>query len=855
MNKQIYLVDVSSLFFRAFYAVRPLTSPQGVPVNAVYGFLSMILKLIKEKKPQYLVFCYDRKEPSFRKDIFPDYKANRSETPQDLIPQIPYMKKLAEVLGIPSLEKEGFEADDLIGTLTRTARQQGFEVFIVSGDKDFGQVIAPHVWLVDTMKDVQMGPAEVIEKWGVSPEQFIDYLAIVGDTSDNVPGIRGIGPKGAVQLLKQFGTLENIYQQIDQVNSASLRKKLEEGKDQVFISKKLVTIVQDVPVSEQMQDYQRTDFHHDELRALLHELNFKNFEKTIFGEVSPATVVKVESSQVSNTSPMIFQPALGESKIVDLHCQTLEISQLSEKVQPHSVWWYLPFDRGLLLANDKTVYLLQGQIEQLEPIFQGKNVQWKSHDLKKAWQTLDLSNQKAKWDSMLAAYVLDPGTELHIENLFHKYLGQTLSQFPEPEEIYQWMLDLEKVLTEELKKKQLFDVLEKIDLPLVAILQQMEKVGVKIDRRALEIQSKDLVQEISSLEKEIWSVAGQVFNIASPKQLAQILFEKMKLPVQKKTKTGYSTDNEVLEKLKDQSPLPDLVLKYREFAKLKSTYVDALPLLADGKDRVHSHFNQALTTTGRLSSSDPNLQNIPIRTERGSLVRKAFIAEEGNALLSLDYSQIELRILAHVSEDPGLIRAFADDLDIHTATASEVFGIDLKAVTSDQRRTAKAINFGIAYGQGAFGLSENLGISRSEASEIIRRYFTKFPQVQNYIESTIRFAYEHGYVQTLFGRRRYLHELQSKNAAIKKFGERAAINAPMQGTASDLVKKAMINIAEFSSLQMILQVHDELIFEGPESQLKEEASKIQKMMESVVQWKVPLKVHWGIGPNWDQCHS
>ncbi|MFP5518707.1 MAG: DNA polymerase I [Bdellovibrionia bacterium] len=862
--KKVYLIDVSAMFFRAYYAIRPLSSPTGLPVNAIYGFMSMLIKLIKDEKPEYMIFCYDRKEPSFRKALYDGYKANRTEMPEDLAKQIPYIKQIAGLLGVKDLEVPDYEADDIIGSIVAKKDLWNAQMIIVSGDKDFSQLVQDNVILYDTMKDVRLDSAGVKSKWGVSPEQFIDYLAIVGDSSDNVPGVKGIGEKGALKLLEQFQTLEKIYEQIDAVDSKSIKQKLIDSKEMAFLSKKLVTIVTSVPVSERIEDYRIQSLKRDELRKFLQELNFKTFEKSLLGELS----LNGESSpdnkvSLAQSSPATQSPSGGSSTDqASVALVKVERALLTEKVLENTQQ-VLPFEqgqelwgvespRGVFVADAECVYELPGEPKSWGAKFMALGIKWKGFDLKSFWHRLGISQGHAVWDSMLAAYVLKARDTSEFAKIYESYCHETLPELASASQVFAAQLDLADKLEHELEKIHGKDILEKFDLPLANILLKMENRGIALDKDLLKQQSIKLEQDISVLEKQIIDLAGEKFNVASPKQLGVILFEKLGLEAGKKTKTGYSTDNEVLQGL--DHPIAPLVLEFRELSKLKSTYVDALPQLADEEGRVHTSFNQALTTTGRLSSTHPNLQNIPIRTPRGQEVRKAFVAGKGLSLLSADYSQIELRVLAHISEDPNLIKAFADDLDIHAATAAEIYGLSLKEVTSDLRRAAKAVNFGIAYGQGAFGLAENLGISRSEAKEIIDRYFTRFKNVKDYIENTIKSAHEKGYVETLFGRRRYIEELSSKNMALKKFGERAAINAPIQGTASDLVKLAMIELDQKIEIPMLLQVHDELIFEGQESKLHDEAKKIISIMENVTKLKVPLKVNYAIGLNWDEAH-
>lgn len=864
MKKQIYVVDVSSMFFRAFYAIRPLTSTKGVPVNAVYGFISMIVKLMKDKNPDHIVFCYDRKDPSFRKDLYTEYKANRSEMPDDMQVQMPYLKQVASLLGICDMELKTFEADDLIGTVACIAQKQDYEVYIVSGDKDFCQLVNENVFLYDTMKELIYDSAMVKEKHGVTPAQFIDYLAITGDTSDNIPGVAGIGPKGAQKLIEQFGTLEGIYENIDQISSDSIKEKLLKSKDNALLSKKLVTIVCDAPITHNMDDFKLKGFKTDELRAFLQELNFKTFEKNLLGEGQTAFVIKPQAAKEKKMAVVESAAAPSEfsggvySATHKASVRLWDHEVVQQKISSGEE--FFTFIEASKFAIGFGAELFMCDVSQCKLDF--SKAIWSGFDLKKVWTELGFksagNNFKTKWDLLLSSYVLRAADTSDVEKLAEVFLHHSLDLSTieaEEEKIktcYELYLDIGDAVRKELDQKELNVIYEKLEKPIIPILFEMERKGIKLDLNFLKNFSQELGAELAVQEEKIHKIAGEKFNIASPKQLGVILFEKMGLEAIKKTKTGYSTDNDVLEKL--DHPIAKEVITYREVAKLKSTYVDALPEMADQAGRVHTHFNQALTATGRLSSTNPNLQNIPIKTEKGQKVRKAFIASEGKKLLSVDYSQIELRVLAHISEDAGLIKAFNDDLDIHTATASEVFAVDLKSVTKDQRRIAKAVNFGIAYGQGTYGLAEALGIPRKEAAEIIERYFAKFGGIRDYIENTIKKAHEQKFVETLFGRRRYIPELDNKNVMIKKFGERAAINAPIQGTASDLVKMAMIELIPDLKIDLLLQVHDELIFEATEDDIKEQLDWIVETMQNVAKLKVPLKVNYAIGNNWDEAH-
>lgn len=862
--KKLFLVDVSSIFFRAFFALPPLTNEKGMPTNALYGFMSMTLKLLRDIKPDYLVFCFDTKEPSFRNEMYELYKANREEMPSDLIPQVPYVKKLTELLGIPILEMPGFEADDLIGTLTKKGLENHCQVVIVSGDKDFAQLVNQKVIMLDTMKDVTYDVDGVIAKWGVRPEQMIDYLALVGDSSDNIPGVKGIGPKGAQKLLHQFGTLEGIYQHLDEVPGKALKAKLEESKGMAFLSQKLVTIHQDINIPQGFEDFKLRPIAREELRSTLLDLGFKTFVRNILGDGDGAQVGNSSSSsptlEASQEAIASVAPASGQMRTVREKNKTRieeewSLEDVATMVEPYSEVMVITTERGIYIGSGQVVARISGEPGGLGKVLSSKLIKWTGFDLKEIWHQVQAVDPIPGWDMMLASYVLKPRSVGGFAEVYKEETGEAYPDLPTPIQMLDCYERLQTVLKNKLDEAKGKEILEKFELPLAPVLYAMEKRGILIDVKELREQSSELGRDLRQLEEAIFAEAGGTFNIASPKQLAEILFHKLKLTPGKKTKTGYSTDSEVLEKLLQEHPIAQLILDYRELAKLKSTYVDTLPALINPQtERLHTHFNQAGTTTGRLSSQNPNLQNIPIRTERGRAVRKAFIAKPGALLLSADYSQIELRILAHMSGDEALIRAFSSDQDIHSATAAEVFSVPLHEVSPELRRKAKAINFGIAYGQGAFGLSESLGISRGEAAEIIGRYFQRFSHVKEYMDSVVKEAVQVGYVTTMFGRRRYITELASKSMAVKKFGERAAINAPIQGSASDLVKLAMIQLYQDLEWPMLLQVHDELVFEVPEDEVDEAKGRIKEIMEGVCSLKVPLIVNVGSGPNWEQAH-
>lgn len=842
--KSLYLVDVSSLFFRAFYAIPPLSNKKGQPTNALHGLLSMTTKLLREFKPDYLAFCYDRKEPSFRKGLYPEYKAQREAMPDDLALQVPYIKKLASALGIPQFELQDYEADDLIGSLCRFGLEQKLEVVIVSGDKDFAQLVGPSVSLVDTMKDRKFDSEAVKAKWGIRPGQMIDYLALVGDSSDNIPGVRGIGPKTAEKLLQDFGSLEKIYEQIEIVKPSGVQKKLIENKEMAFLSQKLVTIVSDLHFVDSAEELEKKEVNPTDLEQLLDELEFKSFKTKLLSVPSDQVVQKAETpSQMATVAKSM------RSELVRFEAS---LANLSEKVSPYSDVWLIENALGIALAFENNLFIFNSQdLENFRTWASGRMIRFKGFDLKKLWHRLELKQPLIAEDLMLAHYTATSLPVSELEQIYEFHFDKKIADLPSFEQIYEICLLIESKCLELLRERNCENIYRDFEVPLVPVLYEMEVRGVGLDCDLLKEQSASLHQDLLRIEGEIYSLAGEKFNILSPKQLAVILFEKLGLEKGKKTKTGFSTGIDVLEKLKSKHPLVALIIEYRELSKLKSTYVDALPqLVSSTTQRVHTEFRQALTTTGRLSSANPNLQNIPIRTERGRMIREAFVPARDHQFLVVDYSQIELRILAHLSEDAALIRAFQDGQDIHQSTASEIFEVALDQVSADMRRQAKAVNFGIAYGQGAFGLAESLNIERKTAQEIIDRYFKRFAGVKNYMQNAIEKASRDGFVETLFGRRRYVLELKSKNPSLRKFGERAAINAPIQGTASDLVKKAMIELRDEVSIPMVLQVHDELIFEAPRTDLEEEQLRVKKIMESVAKLNVPLKVNMLIGPSW-----
>lgn len=852
--KRLCLVDVSAMYFRAFYAIRPLSNSAGLPTNALFGFLSITGKMLRQLKPDYLAYCFDRKDGSFRNEKYEEYKANRSEMPEDLRPQVPYVRKLAEALNIPSIDIQGYEADDVIGMLARFSEKENIEVIIVSGDKDFAQLIDGQVKMFDPMKEVLYDEAGVMEKWGVRPDQIIDYLSIVGDASDNVPGIKGVGPKGAVKLLSEYGTLEKIYENVEEISGKAMKQKIKDAKDLAFLSKELVSIVTENHTGiEHIEELKWKGPNFKDLDSLLEELEFNNMGKRLRKDSSYILGESGNEDEAEKEAPSVVwtEQDLEKYQVEELN----QVEELKKKLTVDQADYIYLMQDHVYISPDQAqqIYSLPLKVFEegasaLEPNL------WKGHDLKSLWRSFGIQSAKASFDTMIAEYLILSKPIGSFDDLVDSYFS--LKTISDPRAYLLALKQIEEEQIQKLKKIEIEKVYFDLELPTLEVLHCMENNGITVDREILKKQATALHKEVESLKKLVFDETEQEFNLDSPKQLGKVLFEDMGLPVVKKTKTGYSTNSDVLNKLKPKYPWVENIISYRELKKLLSTYLEALPELIDeNTGRIHTHFNQAVTATGRLSSTEPNLQNIPIRTSHGNAIREAFVAPEGKLLVSADYSQIELRLLAHITKDPGLLKAFNEDKDIHTATASEVFEVPFEEVDSEMRRRAKAVNFGIAYGMGAFSLADNLGISRKEAKQIIDRYFSRFKNVKNYMSDVVEEAKEKTYVESILGRRRYVPELQSSNAILRKNGERIAINSPMQASASDIVKKAMVELGcDDLGAKMLLQVHDELIFEVDEDKADALIDKVKTCMENVIELDVPLKVNASKGKSWKEAH-
>lgn len=926
-KKHLYLVDGSGYIFRAYYApnLNKLTNPEGLSIGAVYGLTAMLLKLRQDvtdaEEPTHIAVIFDAARATFRNDIYEDYKANRDAPPEDLIPQFPIVRDAVKALSLPSIELEGFEADDIIATYARDARANDWDVTIVSSDKDLMQLIGDGVEMLDPMKNVRLGVEAVNEKFGVNPDKVIEVQSLMGDSVDNVPGVPGIGPKIAAELIQQYGDLETLLGRAGEIKQKKRRENLIEFADQARISKQLVTLKQDVPVLEKIDEFELTDLAPDPLLAFLDLHGFRTLKtrwaKT-FGiedegdsrkpgdapaapkEVSYTCVTTMEDLQTWIDQAEEIGTVAVDTETTSLDTMVADLVGISLSIEPGKAC-YIPVGHsgsdgdGLALGGDRPDQLpMNDVLAAVKPMLEDPAIMKVGQNLKYDMVVLarlgiDIAPID---DTMLMSYALDTGRGGHgMDDLSKRHLGHTPTPFSEvagkgkakvtfdkvpmdkathyAAEDADITLRLYETLKPRLPLEGLSSVYHMLEKPLVPVIAQMEQHGIKVDRSMLSRLSGEFAQRMGSLEADIEALAGQSFNIGSPKQLGEILFEKLDLePKPKKTKTGaYSTGAEILETLAAQSghELPKKVLEWRQLAKLKSTYTDALQNQINGETgRVHTSYSLAATSTGRFSSNEPNLQNIPIRTEEGRRIREAFIAEEGNVLIAADYSQIELRLLAHIADIPSLKEAFEKGEDIHATTASAIFDVPMAEMTSEIRRRAKAINFGIIYGISAFGLANQLDIARGEAKEFIDKYFERFPGIRNYMDDTIAACKEQGYVSTLFGRRAHIAGINDKNPNMRGFSERAAINAPIQGTAADIIRRAMIRMpaaleaAGLGHVRMLLQVHDELVFEAPKGDAQAASALIKEVMENaaapVVRLSVPLTVEAGIADTWGQAH-
>ncbi|HSN61832.1 MAG TPA: DNA polymerase I [Ferruginibacter sp.] len=943
MQKKLFLLDAYALVFRAYYALirSPRVTSKGKNTNAQFGFINTLVDLLNNQKPSHIAVCFDTHAPTERHTDFADYKANRQETPEDIREAVPDIKRLLRAFNIPVIEKDGYEADDVIGALAKQAEKVGYEVFMVTPDKDYGQLVSENIKIYKPPYQGGtieiMGPKEVCEKWGIeNVSQVIDILGMMGDAVDNIPGIAGVGEKTAAKLLKEYGTLENVLANAENIKGA-LGDKIRNGREMAIMSKKLATIITDVPVEFHEGDFCCQEWNKEALKDIFTELEFKAIGKRILGEdiqIGPVderrpTIDKPQLDLFGNAEPTPAQPVAAatdtdepltiiadkninntphnysllqtsieiadmltilkdyeeicfDTETTNIDANLAELVGLSFSVKPGE-GYYIPCPHDRAITNDI--------IDQLTPLFNDESKTWIGQNLKYdllvlKWYGIELKGKL--FDTMLAHYVIEPDGKRSMDLLSAKYLGyepvhieeligkkgksQGNMRDVEIEKAKEYAvedaditLQLKNIFLPQLKQKTVEKVFYEVENPLVKVLTAMEFEGIKVDVDFLNSYSKELEKDAKIAEESVYAQAGVRFNLASPKQLGEVLFDKLQLdPKAKKTKTGqYATGEDVLAKLAHQHKICDDILTFRELAKLKSTYVDSLPQLINPKTgRVHTSYAQAVAVTGRLSSNNPNLQNIPIRTDRGREIRKAFVPrDENHVLVSADYSQIELRIVAAISGDVNMCEAFKTGKDIHTATASKIFKVEENEVTKEMRYKAKSVNFGIIYGQGAFGLAENLAIPRAEAKEIIDNYKKEFPNIQKYMDDTINFCKENGYVETLMGRKRWLRDINSANFTVRGFAERNAINSPIQGTAADMIKLAMIKVDlalrsnNFKS-KMLLQVHDELVFDV----LKEELESIKPVILNAMQTAmvlpndVPTNAELGFGNNWLEAH-
>lgn len=877
-KEKLLILDGNSLLNRAFYALPPLTNMEGLHTNAIYGFTGMLFKMKEEIKPDYIVCAFDRKAPTFRHEEYKEYKAGRKKMPPELAEQFPVVKNLLEMLAIDIFEIDGFEADDLIGTLSVFAEKKGVEVYIVTGDRDALQLATDNVKVIITKKGMTEKEVydykRMVVEFGVTPTQFIDVKGLMGDASDNIPGVPGIGEKTAFKLINEYGSIENVLRNINNISGKKIKESLMENSEQAVFSKKLATIMIDVPIEIDM-DSIRSQENYDAkgLKELFFRLQFKSMlDKIEDGKVGPGSGLEDKSEALSHIEYKKINDVQELEKIITVLNQkadedlyiTFKIidGNIFSKSRMESI--FVCVDNINYIINFSDIYDLDSEIAKniLKSIFDSKSHNLITHDIKTTLTVLekmDVDVNCSIFDISVAAYLIDSSRgEYELKTLVQEYLKKDVKGEGEEADMMKTALlkELYPRINELITKDDMTVLLNRVELPLIEVLAFMEKEGFKVDSSKLTELGEKFKVEMKNTEKDIYELAGEEFNINSPKQLGKILFEKLDLPVIKRTKTGYSTNAEVLEELSDRHPIIDKITYYRQLTKLYTTYVEGLKAVIDLDGKIHTSFNQTVTTTGRLSSTEPNLQNIPVKYEMGKEIRKVFIPEnEDCVILSADYSQIELRVLAHISEDMNLISAFKEHSDIHTRTASEVFKVPVDEVTPAMRSSAKAVNFGIVYGIGDFSLAKDLKISKKEAKTYIDTYLERYPNVKKYMEDVVDTAEKNGFVTTVMNRRRFIPEINASNRVVKALGVRLAMNAPIQGSAADIIKLAMVNVHRHIKekglrSKLILQVHDELILNVYKDELEEVKKIVKEDMENVMKLKVPMEVDINIGDTW-----
>jgi DNA polymerase I len=888
---KLYLIDANAYVHRAYHAIPPLKTSGGLTVNAIFGFVRMILKVIKNEKPDYLAICFDYPAKTFRHAKYPLYKATRKAIDEELKNQMPIARQAALALNLTLIEKEKYEADDIIATLARKARDNGYEVVVISGDKDILQLVDKDLKVLNEQKNILFDPEKVREKYGLGPGQLVDMFALMGDASDNIPGVRGIGEKTAVKLIQKYETLENLLSRADEVEGRS-RELLVEHRQDAIESKELLVLKDDVELGLDLEDCKLKPLDEEKLTEFLLRYEFTSLVKEIFPgreieEKTPCREMKFEENTV--TAIKDFErllPEIDSAEILSVDLETDGLDPLKAKIvgialaMKATQAFYIPVGHTCEGAPEQLS--IEEVLSGLKPSFENPRIKKIGHNIKYDLMVLKQYGVHLKniyFDTMVASYCLNPSNTrhnlksvalehlnykmTHLEELIGKGVKQKTADKVEVEKLSRYaqcdaigVFELMEKFIPGLKANSLERLFYEIEMPLVETLADMEMTGIRVDLDYLSALSSEFEKELARIEELVYTSADEKFNINSPKQLSVILFEKLKLPVVRKTKTGYSTDEEALKTLAISHELPAKIMEYRELQKLKSTYTDSLLKLANPLTRrIHTSFNQAVTATGRLSSSDPNMQNIPTRTDYGRRIRRAFIADEGCTLVSADYSQIDLRVLAHTSDDPLLLKAFREDADVHTATARELLNLENGTVTEEARRIAKTINFGIVYGISAYGLSQQLKIEPRIARQYIDNYFRKYSGVQKWTEELLRQTRERGFVKTLLGRIRYIPEINSSNAMVRAGAERTAVNTPIQGTSADIIKIAMINLVKLFEqkgykTKMLLQVHDELLFSVPEAEMSEMLPVIKSQMEKAFTLKIPVRVDLKSGPNW-----